>query len=128
MGLSNGTMGNFLCHSRETVKIREGERERKGSMCLRENLYLGLISHALAEWRIFFLYRSLCQILPTHGRPRGTLRTYASPRFAFQPTSLQRSHPSLSLPPLASLCRKIQVSILEIKSQFVGVKLEQTSI
>lgn len=28
--------------------------KREAGVCLRENLYLGLISHAQAEWRIFF--------------------------------------------------------------------------
>lgn len=82
----------WVISSATAEREKRGEKREKG-VCLRENLYLGLISHAQAEWRIFLLYRSLCQILPTHGRPRGTLRTYASPRFAFQPTSLQRLHP-----------------------------------
>lgn len=37
---------------------KRGMKREKG-VCLRENLYLGLISHAQAEWRIFLLYRSL---------------------------------------------------------------------
>lgn len=90
--LCNEAIGNFSCDCWEK-RCRKRESRKSWECVLSKNLYLGLISHAWAEWRIFFPpYRSFCQILPTQDRPRGTLRTYTSPRFAFQPTSLSSDH------------------------------------
>lgn len=96
---------------------KEGKREK--GVCLRENLYLGLISHAQAEWRIF-----CCTDL--------FVRSYLPME---DPGALQEHTHHLDLPsspllssdctlsPLASLCgKKKQVSILGIKSPFVRGK------